>query len=124
MSIVGVGLDIIELEKFERFYSPDDSDLLERCFTMVELGDIEGSPNWTARLAGRFAAKEAVLKVLGGLRQGLAWTDIEVALVNERPELRLTGMAESLADELNVASWNLSLTHTEKFAAAVAIASR
>ena len=76
----------------------------------------------TARLAARFAAKEAVLKVLGGLKDGIALTDIEiVSRVGGAPTVHLYGGADSKAVDLNITSRHISLTHGDTFAAAVAI---
>lgn len=124
MSVVGIGLDLIEIEQFAALYKIDDVDLLSRCFTKPELADIAGSPNWVTRLAARFASKEAVLKVLGGLQQGTALTDVEIVLVDGRPELRLSGGAQAREQALGIAAWHISLSHTATTAAAVAVAVR
>lgn len=73
-------------------------------------------------LAGRFAAKEATLKVLGELQQGTALTDIEIRSQLGLPILILHGEAARRAAEMHVRSWHLSITHSENSAAAVVIA--
>lgn len=71
----------------------------------------------------RFAAKEAVLKALGtGLRDGLAWTDIEVIRDGlGAPGLALHNRAAERAAALSVVSWSISLSHTSRFAVASVI---
>jgi len=89
-------------------------------FTERELAACKGRPD---RLAARFAAKEAVSKVLGtGIGQ-VAWRDIEV--VNDpagRPDLRLDGQAAQLAGELGLHIWSVSLSHTQEQAVAFVVA--
>lgn len=123
MSIVGVGLDLIDLSRFEILYGGDDPALLDRCFTAQELADAGDGVDRLARLAARFAAKEAVLKVIGGLKDGMALTDIEVSrLADGAPSVALTGMARTCAETLGIARIHISLTHSAASAAAVAIA--
>jgi holo-[acyl-carrier protein] synthase len=122
MNMVGVGLDLIDLPRFEALYGGDDPDLLARCFTVQEIADAGDGQDRLARLAGRFAAKEAVLKLIGGLREGMALTDIEVVRAAEgAPDVALTGLAQSCANQLGIARIHLSVTHSATAAAAVAI---
>ena|ERR1700680_2520163 len=122
MSIVGIGLDLIELERFAQLYAPDDIDVLSRCFTTLELANIGTGLDASAKMAARFAAKEAVLKVLGGLEDGIALTDIAIGShANGAPTVTLSGGAATQAAKLEITSWHVSLTHTDTSAAAVAI---
>jgi len=75
-------------------------------------------------LAARFAAKEAVLKVIGtGWRDGIKWTDVEVIRQpSGQPTVRLTGEAAKVAERLGLTTWAISLTHTETHAMASAVA--
>jgi holo-[acyl-carrier protein] synthase len=75
-------------------------------------------------LAGRFAAKEAVLKALGtGWAEGVGWRDIEVvALPSGAPTLRLTGHAATLASQRGITAWHISISHTDQHAMASVIA--
>jgi holo-[acyl-carrier protein] synthase len=120
--IVAIGLDFIALPRFSALYSLNDRDLLERVFTQNEL-QIAGSGRDAAeRLAARFAAKEAVLKVIGGLRDGIALTDIEIATTDAGAcEANLRHGALEQATKLHIAKWHLSLTHSDEYAGAVAI---
>ncbi|HET8624298.1 MAG TPA: holo-ACP synthase, partial [Gemmatimonadales bacterium] len=74
--------------------------------------------------AGRFAAKEAVMKALGtGWARGVAWTDIDVRrLASGKPELSLSGRCLEIAGGLGVDRWEISITHTGGHAAASVVA--
>lgn len=136
MRIVSHGIDIVEVRRIEAVLSGHPERFLERCFTALEAAQADevgpaGSPGSGSAgpasgrrleyLAGRFAAKEGVLKALGtGLSGGVKWTDIEVARsASGAPELRLSGSARARAEELGIRGWLVSISH----AAGVAIAS-
>ena len=123
MVVIGVGLDLVELPQFRALYVQDDLVVLGRVFTSFELAEAEHSTSQIDRLAGRFAAKEAVLKVLGGLQQGTAMTEIEVRASAGQPTIHLSGQAALRAEKMQIKSWLLSITHTQNAAAAVVIAS-
>ena len=122
--VVGLGLDLIDLVRFETLYGHDDPDLLARCFTVKELQDVGNDIDRLPRLAARFAAKEAVFKALGGAA-GIAHTDIEVTrTASGAPEVRLHGAAAELAAAAGAERLILSLTHSDGAAAAAVIAVR
>jgi holo-[acyl-carrier protein] synthase len=122
MTIVGIGLDLIDLERFGRLYALDDVDALSRCYSAKELSAAGTGEDAHAKLAARFAAKEAVLKVIGGLEDGIALTDIVIASHSGGPPtVSLAGGAKAKAAALKITAWHLSLTHTDTSAAAVAI---
>jgi len=99
---------------------------LDRVFTESEQAYATKNKNKTETLAGRFAAKEAVLKLLGtGWRGKIAWTDIEV--VNDLfgvPKVNLTGEVERLVAEKKIGKISVSISHTGNFAMASAVAVR
>ncbi len=100
---------------------------LDRCFTAAEQAYCAASvKRYYEHLAGRFAAKEAVLKVLGtGWRGGIAWTDIEVAKEQSgQPKIVLTGECARIATDLGIARWHVSISHIETHATASAIGLR
>ena len=84
----------------------------------------EANKNKIEKLAGRFAAKEAILKLMGtGWRGKIAWTDIEV--INNsagQPEATLCGEVKKIADKLGIKHISVSITHTANFAIASAVA--
>ncbi|HWI41252.1 MAG TPA: holo-[acyl-carrier-protein] synthase [Verrucomicrobiae bacterium] len=118
--IVGTGVDIVEISRFERFVADGNRALLERVFSDGERAYCDARKRSAQHYALRFAAKEAFLKALGlGLRQGISWQDMEV--VNDplgKPELRLAGAAERIAREMGVSRAFLSMSHDGNFAVA------
>lgn len=121
-SVIGIGLDIVGLARFERLYGDEMTDL-SRCFTIRELEYAGSGGDRLSRLAARFAAKEAVLKVLSGLEDGISWTDIEIiSSGNAPPTVSLTGGALKKASNLGVTRWHVSLSHSDEACAAVALA--
>ncbi len=113
--ILGVGVDVVEVARLGRSLERTPA-LLERLFTPAEqeVGKLES-------LAARFAAKEAVAKVLGA--PGLAWVEAEVVrLDNGAPSLVLHGQALALATSRGIAHWHLSLSHDAGIATAFVVA--
>ncbi len=127
MSIVGHGIDIVETARIKQMVEEHGQRFLDRCFTPAEQAYCARSTKrYFEHLAGRFAAKEAVLKVLGtGWRGGIAWTDIDVVKeLSGRPRVALTGECARIAAELGIAHWHLSISHIETHATASAIGVR
>lgn len=120
--ILGVGLDLVELERVRTALGRHGERFVERI-----AGPLEIAPRTHAgqaqTVAGLFAAKEAVLKALGtGWAQGLAFRQVVVErLSSGAPKVRLEGEAGRRADRMGVAHIHLSITHDAGVAAAVAI---
>jgi holo-[acyl-carrier protein] synthase len=115
--IVGVGIDVVDLERFARSLERTPG-LAVRLFTEGERGLHPRS------LAARFAAKEALAKALGA-PSGLEWTDAEVRSAPDgRPSLHVAGTVAAAAERLGVTSWHISLSHDGGVAVAVVIAER
>lgn len=94
-------------------------------FSQAELEYAQASADPAARLAARFAAKEAALKSLGAGLWAAALRDIEVARApSGQPELKVSGRAAALAADQGVTGWSVSLTHTAQTAGAVVLAIR
>jgi holo-[acyl-carrier protein] synthase len=91
----------------------------------VELEYCLGKKRQFEHLAGRFAAKEAVLKLLGtGWRSGINWTDIEVRnMESGQPRVHLTGKCRELADAMGLETILISISHIATHAIASAVAS-
>ncbi len=120
--IVGVGIDLIDLDHFAIHYGDFDPDLLARCFTPDEIALAGDGADRLARLAGRFAVKEAAFKALGG-GDDIVHLNIEtVAGVNGAPQLCLTGPAQAAADAQSITAFFVSITHSPASAAAVVVA--
>lgn len=127
MPIIGHGIDIVETDRIRRMVDEHGQRFLDRCFTPIEQEYARRNPKrYYEHLAGRFAAKEAVLKVLGtGWRGGIAWTDIEVAREpSGQPTIRLTGECARIADDQGIVRWHISISHIETHATASAIGLR
>jgi len=122
--IFGTGLDIIEIARIRQSLDRYALKFEERIFTPAEIAYCRSKANPFPHFAGRFAAKEAVLKSLGfGMGAGIRWKDIEV--LNQktgRPELHLTGKGKELADSLQVKRIHISISHDQTHAVAQAIA--
>ncbi len=101
-----------------------DQRFLARVFTPAERDYCMASRTPAVRLAGRFAAKEAILKALGtGWRGGLAWTDMEILPDGfGKPHVTLSGGCAAEAARLGIARMLISISHTQTHAVASAIA--
>ena len=119
--MIRTGIDMIECERIAQGIERFGERFLLRFFTAGERQDCAGNPT---RLAARFAAKEAVAKALGTGIGDIRWVEIEIRTGNERrrPRLILHGAARLLAEELNLSEWDVSLSHSDTQAIAVAVA--
>lgn len=118
-----LGIDILEIKRLQGALKRQGDRFLKRVFTQREIDYCRRRRlMMLPELAGRFAAKEAVMKALGTGRRGVAWRDIEVT--NEpsgKPLVSLTGGAAKKFKELGGRSLEISLTHEKNVAAAVAL---
>ncbi|MQA83240.1 MAG: holo-ACP synthase [Streptosporangiales bacterium] len=113
--IVGVGIDVVDVGRFERALRRTPG-LATRLFTEAERGRSPRS------LAARFAAKEALAKALGA-PPGLRWLDAEIRSDSGgRPTLETRGTVASVAERLGVRGWHVSLSHDGDVAVAVVVA--
>jgi holo-[acyl-carrier protein] synthase len=123
MRIVGHGIDLIECERIAAVYERHGERLLERLLTPAEQQYVTRRRSIIPHLAGRFAAKEAILKVLGtGWRGAIAWRDMEI--LNDRsgePHVTLSGECARIASEKGITRILVSVTHTSAYAAGSAI---
>lgn len=121
--IVGLGLDIAEIDRIEAAIGRHGEAFINRLFTPAEREYCERFHNRYERYAARFAAKEAAMKALGtGWRHGIRWRDIEVAReASGKPTLRLAGVAREFAERMGVRNISLTITHSGNLAVAQAI---
>lgn len=118
--MIRIGVDLIEVERIDRAILRHGDRFFQRFFTVRELVD---ASDHTPALAARFSAKEAVAKALGTGIGEVGWKDIEVTKGPKRqPILTLYGPAKTLADNLGLIHWTISLSHTHEHAVAIAIA--
>lgn len=117
------GIDMVDCGRLREVIDKHGRRFLERVFTAAELEYCIGRKRELEHLAGRFAAKEAVLKLLGtGWRGGVKWTDVEI--VNEpsgQPRVNLYDQCRQTADKLGLGEILVSISHIETHAIASAI---
>lgn len=120
MAVIGLGLDLVEISRIEQSLQRFGLRLLEKILTANERQNSDKKP---ARIAARFAAKEALVKALGtGFSHGINLQDIEVqSLKSGQPKIMLTGQAQKYAEQLGITKIHLSLTHTKNYASAVVV---
>ncbi len=123
MNVVAHGIDLIETARIAAVLDRHRDRFCERILTEAERARSAEFKQPLQHIAGRFAAKEAILKVLGtGWRGEISWKDIEI-LNNPagQPSVTLTGECARVADGLGIKQIFLSITHTKDHAAASAI---
>ncbi len=124
MGIVAHGIDLVDCPRIEQMIQRHGERFVDRVFTAAEQAYARANKNEIEKLAGRFAAKEAVLKLIGtGWRGKIAWTDIEIINnASGQPGVTIGGEVKRIADELGIEQISVSITHTANFAIASAIA--
>ena len=124
MQIIGIGTDIIECDRIARMLTQHGERFTGHVFTEDEVRYCSGRKVSEQHFAGRWAAKEAVLKALGtGWIAGIAWKDVEiVVLPGGKPTIRLHRGAAQKATELGIAKVFISISHCKSYATATAVA--
>lgn len=126
MELIGIGIDLVDIERVERMMERHGERVLIRFLTARERTYVEGRARPAMHIAARIAAKEAAYKALQALpgARAVGWHDLEVERETEgRPYLTLAGLALQLATQHSV-SIQLSLSHSDATAGAVAVAVR
>ena len=121
MNIVGLGVDLAEVDRVRGLLARYGDAFRRRCFTDNEWEYAHGFSDPAGRLAARFAGKEAVMKSLGTGWRRLRWTDIEIT-GGGPPRAILTGRAAARAGMLDVSEVLVTVTHTRDQAIVMAIA--
>ena len=123
MSVLGIGVDLVENARIEHSLERFGERFLHRVFTAGEI-EYSQSMKYPARhLAARFAAKEAVSKAFGtGIGKSMGWKDIDVRRKESgEPYVVLEGGAKKLAEERKISKVLITLSHTEHHAMAVIV---
>lgn len=124
MNLIGIGTDIVECLRIAQMIQRHGELFIQRVYTPHEIDYCNGRKQSTQHFAGRWAAKEAVLKALGtGWIRGISWRDVEVH--NEgggKPTIRLQGGAQQRAEQISVVEVMLSISHCRSHATAYALA--
>lgn len=117
---VAVGIDIIEVDRIRKVYEHHPERFLHRVYTDREIQQCRGK---ISRLAGRFAAKEAISKALGTGLHGVAWREMEIVqLRSGRPTVTLHGNARLRAQQLGLSAFDVSIADLAQFSIAIAVA--
>ena len=118
------GIDLVDCRRITDLLERHGDHFAKRVFTEAELEQAPCGKRRAERLSGRFAAKEAIMKLIGtGWRDGVAWTDMEV--VNDtlgRPRVRLSGRVKEIAIAQGIGQLSISITHTANLAIASVVA--
>ena len=123
MSVIGIGVDLVEVARIEHSLGRFGERFLQRVFTKGEIDYCRSMPHPARHFAARFAAKEAVSKAFGtGIGKSMGWKEIDVQRKSTgEPFLVLSGRAEELAIQRNVRASFISLSHTENHAVATIV---
>jgi holo-[acyl-carrier protein] synthase len=126
MSVIAHGIDMVDCARLRGAVKRHGEKFLRRVFTSVELEYSLSKKRRMEHLAGRFAAKEAVLKALGtGWRGGINWTDIEIRNApSGQPYVKLSGKCRQIAEELGLSAIVVSISHIDTHAIASAVGER
>ena len=120
--MIGIGTDLVEIERFRTTLERSPG-IKARTFTEGERTYSDARRDPTERYAVRWAAKEAVMKAMGVGLGEVTMSDIEVVRAESgAPSIVLHETAAAKAAELGITSWKITLTHTELFAQAIAVA--
>jgi holo-[acyl-carrier protein] synthase len=124
MEILGIGTDIVECLRIGKMIEQHGELFLRRVYTPREIRYCQSRKHAIEHFAGRWAAKEAILKAMGtGWSQGIAWTDIEVRSgQGERPEVLVGGVAKEVTRERGIGEILVSISHCRTYATAYAMA--
>lgn len=118
--IVGIGVDLCEVDRIEAAIARHGERFLARIYTEAERRYCESKANPMERFAGRFAAKEAAMKAIGtGWRRGVGWRDFDVSRApSGQPVIVFGGVARTIAEQLGVNRALVTITHTKSMALA------
>ncbi len=124
MEILGIGTDIVECPRIGKMIEQHGELFLRRIYTEREIRYCQARKHAIEHFAGRWAAKEAILKAIGTRRsQGIAWTQVEVRNGSDgRPQVLIGGAARDLARDRGIADILISISHCRTYATAYALA--
>ncbi|MFN0054625.1 MAG: holo-ACP synthase [Planctomycetales bacterium] len=121
--VVGLGTDIVEVVRIGKMIERHGEHFLNRVYTEDEVKYCQRRKEYTQHYAGRWAAKEAVMKVLGtGFSRGVGWRDIEVCTSQSgQPSVVLRGGAREVARQIGISEVLISISHCRAYATATAL---
>ena len=121
MNLVGLGVDLAEIDRVRDLLAKYGSRFKERCFTDHEWAYAHTYADPSARLAARFAGKEAVMKSLGAGWRRIHWRDVEIT-GGGAPRVNLSGTAQQRAEMIGATKILVTITHTDDRALVFAMA--
>jgi len=124
VNILGIGTDVVEVLRIAQMIERHGELFIQRVYTPFEIDYCNARKAATQHFAGRWAAKEAILKALGtGWARGISWTDMEVRNDEAgRPSVRLGGGAREVCEKLGIGDILVTISHCRTHATAFAIA--
>ncbi len=124
MSIIGIGTDIVECLRVANMIEKHEDIFIQKVYTPGEIEYCGARKSATQHYAGRWAAKEAILKAIGtGWAKGIQWTDIEIVNhMGGKPYVKLGGEAKNICESLGITDILISISHCRTFATAFATA--
>ena len=124
MNVIGIGTDITECLRITQMIERHGEIFITRVYTPHEIEYCSSRKSSTQHYAGRWAAKEAVLKALGtGWIRGITWRDVEVRnRQGGKPTIALAGGAREICEKLGIGEMQISISHCRSHATAFAIA--
>ena len=124
MTVIGIGTDITEVARIRTMLDKHGDIFLNRVFTQSEQDYCLPRKAADQHLAGRWAAKESILKAIGtGWTKGIGWTEIEIiSQPGGKPKVELHGRAAEVCQELGIDEVLISISHVKDTAIAFAIA--
>ena len=123
MSIIGIGIDVVDCDRIESSIERFGERFLKRVFTEGEIAYSQSMKFPARHFAARFAAKEALSKAFGtGIGKSMGWRDLDVQKKESgEPFVVLTGGAEEMANQRGVARVWISLSHTDQLGMATIV---
>ncbi len=121
--ILGLGTDIVEIERIRSMIERHGDSFLRRCFTDSEIAYAAKQRDAAVRYAGRWAAKDSVVMVLGtGFIKGITFHDIQVLpLHTGQPRIELSGEAQEIALRMGIQNVLITISHAKLYATATAV---
>lgn len=124
MDVLGIGTDIVECPRIGKMIETHGELFLRKVYTEREIRYCQARKHAIEHFAGRWAAKEAIMKALGtGRSRGVTWTSVEIRReAGGRPVVLIRGAAGEVARERGVAEVLISISHCRTYATAYAMA--
>lgn len=122
--VIGIGTDIVDCQRIARMIEKHEDSFITKVYTPWEIEYCGTRKAATQHYAGRWAAKEAILKAMGtGWAKGIQWTDLEIRnAMGGAPSVALGGAAADICESMGISEIKISISHSELFATAFAVA--